>query len=350
MKKKPLKLLEESDIKSIFKIKSFIILIYSVAGLLISTITAFLTFIIIGAPIGSKMVIQIILTILFISPIIITISYVLGNYLSKKFSNIENRLEEIKNENFTTQEEDSLIIEIKDINENLNFLSKRLYNLIGDLKQQNQNLSNLLISLAHDVKTPLTILNGHIEEIEDGLIKKNDLDLTLKSMKYEVNFLNELTIDMLDFISSMNNNKTKSKIKFKDFINKEICPLFYPKQNVLFINDIAEDFICNFNQLDLKKICLNILENASKFTIDGHIRITKHENTIIFENTGEEIKEEYKDKIFEPFFTVSKSKNRLQTGFGLGLSIVSNLASNNGYKCYLKSSDKNKTIFYLEKV
>jgi signal transduction histidine kinase len=332
------------------KIKPFIIIIYTIAGLLISAITAFMTFMIIGTPIGQKMFLQIIFTIVFVLPIIIAISYFFGRYLSQKFNTIEQRLHHIKEEDFKIDKSSHFIEEIKDINENMNFLSHKLDSLINDLKQKNQNLSNLLISMAHDVKTPITILNGHIEEIEDGLVSQEELPNTLKDMRNELDFLNELTIDMLDFISSMQTHKAKEDISLQSFIENEVFPLVPKKENVVFLNSVHDDFICYFNKTDLKKISLNILGNASKFTRKGHIKVDTLKDTIIFENTGEEIPNEYQTKIFEPFFTVEKSKNRKQTGFGLGLSIVKNLALNNGYKCYLKSSDKEKTIFYLKKI
>lgn len=70
---------------------------------------------------------------------------------------------------------------------------------------------------------------------------------------------------------------------------------------------------------------------------------------ILFENTGETIDLSLKHKIFEPFYTVSKSKNRKEGGFGLGLSIVKNLCHNNECACYLQSSNESKTIFAIEK-
>lgn len=331
------------------KIKTFIILIYTLAGLLIAALSAFMTFIIIGTAIGTKMLIQIAFAIILVLPIIIVISYFLGKYLSLKFDFIKKRLSLIKDENFKENMDKNIIIEINEINQNMNFVSNRLNTLISDLKQKNQNLSNLLVSMAHDVKTPLTIINGSIEEIEDGLIKKEDLANVLRDMKQEVNFLNELTIDMLDFISSMQNHKTKEIINLKSFIDAEVFTLLQNKEGVEYINDVSNDIEIVFNKMDLKKVFLNILNNAIKFTHKGYIKIKIINETIVFENNGEKIEEEYKEKIFEPFFTISKSKNRKTTGFGLGLSIVNNLSKSNSYKCYLKSSSADKTIFYLQK-
>lgn len=240
--------------------------------------------------------------------IIIVISYFLGRYLSLKFDFIKKRLSLIKDENFKENLDKNIILEINEINQNMNFVSNKLNTLISDLKQKNQNLSNLLVSMAHDVKTPLTIINGFIEEIEDGLIKKEDLTNVLRDMKQEVNFLNELTIDMLEFISSMQNHKTKERINLKFFIDAEVFLLLQNKEGLEYINDVSNDVSIVFNKMDLKKVFLNILNNAIKFTHKGYIKIKIINETIVFENNGEEIKDEYKEKIFEPFFTISKAK------------------------------------------
>ena len=61
------------------------------------------------------------------------------------------------------------------------------------------------------------------------------------------------------------------------------------------------------------------------------------------------VRELVKNKIFEPFFTIDRSKNRKKSGFGLGLSIIKNLCLSNNYTCTLHSSDTVKTMFYLNK-
>lgn len=331
------------------KIKTFIILVYVIAGLLISILSAFITFFIIGAPIGMKMFLQIILAIIFMLPIIILISYLIGKYLSIKFTRISKRLEMIKEENFLKSNDGSFILEIEEINVHMNYLAKQLNELIKNLKLKNQNLSNLLISMSHDIKTPITIINGYIEEIEDDLVKKDDLPSVLLHMKTEINFLDELTIDMLNYINSMKENKEKESIHIHSFINKEIFPILPVKNGINYINGLDKEHIIIFNRMDLKKVCLNIFTNALRHTPQGYIKIINENESILFENNGDIINLKFKDKIFEPFFTISKNRDKKESGFGLGLSIVKNLSHNNFYHSYLKNSDENRTVFCLEK-
>lgn len=333
------------------RIKTFIVVLATVAGLIVSTFTAIMTFVIIGKPICSVILIKISLTVLSVLPVIALLSFFSGTYLSRKFIFIQDRLVKIRKQEFTQNSDNHLISEVNEINDDINFLSNQLEILIGDLRQKNHNLSNLLISMSHDIKTPITIINGYIEEIEDNLIPKQRLPETLEYMKKEIDFLNELTIDMLEFISSMEKHKRKEKILLYYFIENELFPLLPKDKNIKLLNEVNKDFQIEFNKVDLKKICVNIFCNAIKHTQDGYVKIYTRNEEVFFENNGEMIKQKYAKKIFEPFFTTSKSKNRKKrkNGFGLGLSIVSNLCLNNTYRCSLVSSDENKTIFILKK-
>ena len=327
-------------------IKSFIITVSAILGLFISMFTAFMTFFIINEPIGYTMFFEISMVVVLMLPVILIVSVLIGKYLAKKFELIQKRLKMIERENFAMDESSHLIHEINGINESMNVVSHRLDGLINDLKQKNKNLSNLLVSLAHDVKTPLTILHGYVEEIEDGLIEQDALPKALTQMKDELNFLNDLTVDTLHYISSMQSSREQEKINLHDFIVKDVFAILPVQKDVEYINAIDENLMIEFNRLDLQKVCMNILSNAIRYTKEGYIKVQSIEGLVYFENSGDIIDEKYKDDIFEPFFTISESKNRKQSGFGLGLSIVRQLCGSNGYSCYL--SQTYPTAFCLQ--
>jgi len=330
------------------RIKSFTILVYMLAGLAIAVFTSLMTYVIIGKPIKMPMIRQIIMVVLSVAPAIGVLSYFFAHYLSKKFVFIERRLERVKAQNFEPDESHTVLVEINDINRNINYLAEQMDRLIEDLKQKNKTLSDLLVSMAHDIKTPITILSGHIEEIEDGLVEQKMLPEVFVQMKEELAFMDELTVDMLQYIESMGSERIKRDISIFDVMQDKVLPLLPHKEGVAVLNAIDEDLHLSFNCTDFKRISVNILMNAVKFTEYGYVKIYNEENTIVFENTGTKIDLNLKEDIFEPFYTVDKSKNRKQSGFGLGLSIVKNLSDNNAYRCFLYASNDEKTVFKLE--
>ena len=131
-------------------------------------------------------------------------------------------------------------------------------------------------------------------------------------------------------------------------LENEIFTMLPKREDLKYLNKVDKDFLIEFNKIDLKKVSLNLLNNATRHTKNGYIKVYTKDNTVLFENNGEKIDDKFKDKIFEPFFTISKSKNRKKSGFGLGLSIVKNLCLSNGYTCALQSSDTISTVFYLK--
>jgi len=332
------------------KIKTFTMLLYMLAGLLIAVFTSLMTYIIIGKPIKMPMIKQIIMVVASVAPAIGVLSYFFGAYLSKKFIFIEQRLERIKQQDFQTDESRNMLVEIDEINQKMNYLATQLHALIVDLKQKNKNLAEMLVSMAHDIKTPITILGGHIEEIEDGLVEEGALPDVLVHMKEELAFMDELTVDMLQYIQSMGSKeeRVQCSLNVYEILETKIFPLLPYVPEVQYINQTDRNLTLTFNCTDFKRIALNILNNAVKYTHTGHIKVYSEGATLYFENTGEAIDAEHANEIFEPFYTIDKSKNRKQSGFGLGLSIVKNLSQGNGYRCSLYRSDSEKTIFSLQ--
>jgi two-component system sensor histidine kinase SaeS len=316
-------------------IKQLLLLSYILAGLIISTFTAFMTFYIIDVPIGMQMLSKIIMTITITLPIIALLSYLIGGYFSKKFILIKQRLLLIADEDFTVYDKHDYVKEIQDIHKTLDNVSKRLETSLNELKEKNSELSWMVRSFAHDFRTPLTIIEGNIEAIEDGLISDEKLPSILHKLKSETKYMNELLSDVLSFIQSMKSIVDKEEIELKTFIDNEVFMLVELDSNVKFVNETMQCSKISFTKTDLKKILINLIDNSIKYTKDGTIRIYCKENALIIEDTGIGIDPKECDSIFKAFYTIDESKNRKKSGFGLGLCISKNLAQKNDYtlKC-----------------
>jgi len=310
-------------------IKKLLLLSYVIVGLIISIFTAFMTFYIIHVPIGMKMFSEIIVTIGITLPVIALLSYILGGYFSKKFIFIKNRLALTASEDFTMYDKNEYINEIADIHKTLNAVFMQLDKSIHELKEKNSELTWMVQSFAHDFRTPLTIIQGNIEAIEDGLIAYDKLPFVLNKVKFETNYMNELLSDVLSFIKSMKSVVKKEKIQLREFVDNEIFVLTEPSSEVKLVNAIKENDNIVFTKTDLKKILINLLDNSIKFTNKGSITIFLQDNSIVVQDTGIGIDAKNCETIFRAFYTVDISKNRLKSGFGLGLAIAKNLAQKN---------------------
>ena len=219
------------------------------------------------------------------------------------------------------------------------------------LKQNNENLSTVIKSLSHDIKTPLTIINGYLEELDDGLVTYEEIPKVTTILKRETAYLNELTSEVIGFIQSKEITSNKQEVIFlKEFLSAEVCLLLRVADSVELRCDVDEKASITFNRTALKKILVNLLHNASKYTKTGTIITKVKGKNIIVEDTGIGIESQFSQTIFEPFFGLDESRNREKNGFGLGLSIASNLAKSNGYTLKLDNSYINGCRFILEKI
>ena len=116
--------------------KMYLIVYYSIAGVIISLFTAIMTYWIIDVPIGQKMIFKIFLTILATLPIIGLLSYLIGQCLSERLAAISHCLNNISEDKFLTDKHDESITDINAIHESIHALSNRLENSINTLKKK----------------------------------------------------------------------------------------------------------------------------------------------------------------------------------------------------------------------
>ena len=301
------------------------------------------------------------LLVLFIGSVFILLGGLfISNKMVKIIENIVRITSNISNgqldERINASSKDELETLAKSVNKmadfmlNANAISEaKVIEKTKQLNQLNQNLSTIIKSLSHDIKTPLTIIDGYLEEMADGLVKYDEIPKVTATLKRETAYLNELTSEVIGYIQSkeITLNK-KESIPLKEFLESDIFPLLRVKKSVKLTCDVDEKERVAFNTTALKKVLINLLHNASKYTSKGEIKVSTKDSKIIIEDTGIGISKEYSKTIFEPFVCLDESRNRQNNGFGLGLSIASNLAKNNGFELLLDSSYVGGCRFILE--
>lgn len=220
--------------------------------------------------------------------------------------------------------ETSDIKEIKNLQENINFLSKSLNKQENIRKQYAQDIS-------HELRTPLTNLKLSIEAVGDGILPLNED--TINSLNLEINRLQSL-IDNLK--NSFNESVSMDKLYIErvDVSNLllDIIQGFrgnFINRNISLGKDIKKDVYMKTDKTKLSQIIQNLLTNAIK-AIDknGHIDIILTENnkniTIKIKDNGIGIDEDKINMIFERFYRIDDSRNTKTNGIGLGLSISKN--------------------------
>jgi len=212
----------------------------------------------------------------------------------------------------------------------------------------------LVSSISHEIKTPLTVIYGYLEILEENIDKEN-LEM-VKKVQEQIEKLKLLTEEMLR-LSEIEEGKIREKFEKLNILEplKNSIDLYknlFEKKG-LFIKLESQEKI--FEILGSKKLFerlfLNLLDNSLKFTEKGglFIRLKKKENflEIEFEDTGVGIKEEDIPYIFERFYVSEKGRTKEKSGFGLGLSIVKHVVELHKGKIEVKSNFGKGTIFII---
>lgn len=220
-------------------------------------------------------------------------------------------------------------------NDEVTALAESFNHMIDTLENLEKMRRNFVANISHELRTPMTSINGFIEGILDGTIPEEKHTDYLNIVKEEVKRLQRLVNDMLD-IARMEAGETKVNITSFD-----ICEVV--RLSVIHLQQVIEqkniDFRASFEQESMivkadrdaiQRVIINLLHNATKFTPeDGNISVSvreiKGKAELTVTDSGEGIPEEDLPYIFDRFHKADKSRSRDKTSVGLGLYIVKNI-------------------------
>lgn len=241
-----------------------------------------------------------------------------------------------------------------------------MINDISRLMMLERVRKDFVSNVSHELKTPLTVINGYVETIQnEKLNKNNNFKLFLKKIESNSKRM-DLIIDDLLLLSRIeanseedNINKTSSSIReiikssFGDIKNK------YKNQNKIEIKDSNVEINClesiyfKVNIELLRQAISNLIDNAIKYggfdcKIKIQAKIKKQNLFIDVHNSNSFIKKEKQIRVFERFYRVDKARSRDHGGTGLGLAIVKHIVLAHGGQVYVESNEKDGTCFKIE--
>lgn len=276
--------------------------------------------------------------------------YLLSSVLTSKIiypikaaaNNIESILKE-------TEVEDEIIYdELKPFINTIKVQKKEITSYIDKLVESEKIRSEFTANVSHELKTPLTSINGYAEMIGSGITPKED------TIEF-ANIINKEGLRLLELIDDIINLS-----KLESFDGEEMDESFEPVN----IYEIAEHIIANQrNRAMEKNIDLDLIgENLEIFAnrrmiedlisnlIDNAIKYNKEDGKVIVEvcreadysilkvkDTGIGISYKDQERIFERFYRADKSRSKKISGTGIGLSIVKHIVDKHNGEIMVKS-------------
>ena len=229
---------------------------------------------------------------------------------------------------------------------------------IANLKTKSllQNREQLIATVTHDIKTPLTTIIGYSELLSNSELNSKQVYFN-KNIKNSSNYISQLVQDLVD-LTQIEAGKIKLETtafnlpNLLEEIAKNIQSVHYNKQiNLLFDIDNSLNSNIVADAFRLKQILTNIIGNAYKFTENGSITIRGFANIkvqiiiIKIEDTGIGIEESKRELIFEEFTQANETIEKKYGGSGLGLTISKKLIEILGGTIYVKSEVGKGSIF-----
>ena len=204
-------------------------------------------------------------------------------------------------------------------------------NMIESLQNQEKDREIFISSVAHDIRTPLTSINGFVTAMLDGTIGDNERPKYLEIIKMQVGKIKSLVTSMTE-ASSLSHVSPEMMEEFN--VNEMLCDItddlesLFDQKNITLVKSLhpGPQIIAYGETMELGRVVSNIVTNAIKFTpVGGKIKISTETDRkerkvwISVDDSGPGIPADKRQRIFESFYKGDPS--RKQEGFGLGLYI-----------------------------
>lgn len=203
------------------------------------------------------------------------------------------------------------------------------------LAEQEAVRREFIVNASHELKTPLTNLQGYLEALRDGVIPPEPA--TFDSLREEVDRLTRLAAS-LDVLAGADGVGSEARIVDLGSIVRTSVDLVTPalaRRSIAVELDAPEGLAVRARPDELTQVLANLLQNAVRYTPrGGRVRVIADRDgplaRVRVANTGPGIPPEDLPRVWERFYRVEKSRDRERGGAGIGLAIVKQLVESAG--------------------
>lgn len=234
-------------------------------------------------------------------------------------------------------------------------LAESFNSMTQSLSELEKMRSTFISDVSHELRTPMTIISGFVDGIIDGTIPREQQGKYLDIVAGETRRLSRLVSDLLE-ASRLEQGKIKINKTNVDMNRLSTETMITYEQRLteknieVDLNLDGEECIALADKDSIKRVLINLIDNAIKFTPDrGSISVTtKRQDKKIYvsiQNSGEGIAEEDLRHIWERFYKSDKSRGIDKKGVGLGLHIVKTIISQHQGEIFAESEEGSFTRF-----
>ena len=277
------------------------------------------------------------------------ITYFISGRALKPLRDFSDKIEKVQAQNLS----DSRIDEndVKELNQLSVSYNKMLKRLSDAFEVQRQFTANA----AHELRTPLAVMQVQLDSYKAAEHSDNDKSAaeTIKMITEQNERLSKMVKTLLD-MSELQTIARNDEIAVDALIEEVIADLepLAAKKHVGLIQE-SEAVTMMGSDILIYRLVYNLVENAIKYNKQGgHVTVSCNEQDkhihIIVADTGSGIPKEMRDRVFEPFFRVDKSRSRELGGVGLGLALVNEIVRVHDGSISVRDNSSGGTTFEVE--
>ena len=274
------------------------------------------------------------------------VTYFISGHALRPIREFSDKIEEVQAQNLSDSRiEENNVKELTQLGISYNKMLERLSEAFEIQRQFTANA-------AHELRTPLALMQVQLDLYNSASHPGNDADTlqTIKMVTEQNDKLNRMVKTLLD-MSELQTVGRDDKI-ILDAIVEEVLADLEPlavEKNIKLIGK-CEDATMTGSDILIYRLVYNLVENAIKYNHPlGQVTVTAYQRNkhvyLSVEDTGSGIPKELRERVFEPFFRVDKSRSRELGGVGLGLALVREIVRVHDGSICIKSGKTGGTIF-----
>lgn len=290
------------------------------------------------------------------SIVALILSYFFASFQVKRINRMRKATKEITSGNFDIKLISHEKDEFDDLAEDFNKMAESLKESQEEIERQEERRRQFMADASHEMRTPLTTINGLLEGLEYNAIPEDQRKNAIKLMQNETARLIRLVNENLDY-EKIRTNQISIVVKKFDATEtlKNILIQLEGKaesanDQLLLETTESIDVYADYDRF--VQIMVNVIQNAIQFTQDGEIHICVQkgylETIITISDTGIGMSEEQVQNIWDRYYKVDPSRKNTKYGeSGLGLSIVEQLVRLHKGKISVASEEGQGTTFTI---
>ena len=273
-------------------------------------------------------------------------TYFISGHALKPIREFSEKIEEVQAQNLAdSQIEENKIKELNQLSVSYNKMLERLSDAFEIQRQFTANA-------AHELRTPLSLMQVQLDLYHSTRHPDQDADTlqTIKMVTEQNDRLSKMVKTLLDMSELQTVGRDEKIIvdALIDEVLEDLEPLAQEK-NIKLIGK-CKDITMVGSDILIYRLVYNLVENAIKYNhLGGQVTVIAYQKEkhiyLSVEDTGSGIPEDFRERVFEPFFRVDKSRSRELGGVGLGLALVREIVRVHDGSITVRANPSGGTIF-----